>query len=565
MPGDADAIYHRRADGVGKTTFANLYLPDEAQQLEFVNADLIAKGLSPFDPDSVSMEAGKIALKRIRELIAQRTGFTWEMTMSGRTAAGWLREAREAGYVLKAYFLWVRHPETTISRIYQRVTEGGHNIPEETSRRRFFKTIQNFFEIYRIGQTGRQSPVTPYPNQNFLGLIDEVRISGVARSDTQMLFENQPIVASATATPAAEAAPTQPAPEKGKTSTREDKRSVEDGGNGRSNADNALIAGALVSIAGLLCWLVYVLRRLVFGGGTGAQTTALAKVVPADALQNAAAGFARGEESLISQAGYQSHHAQPRSNGSGSTTHFKQKTVIPVVEEVVVAERKEYETGAEPGFRGVMRRVGLEDLIQLECMNSKSTLLDIANEKLRGRIYIERGEIIHAVAGKLSGESALHKLLALRGGEFSLKPLEQPERRTIHGQWMQLLMEAAQLRDEETSFLTATEPKGFSFAPSTSTPEEIVAMATLLGEHPHVKELLVVAREGEVLYSSKCADVAGRATVCNDLLEAAKAVSTHLPLGDFHHVEIVNNQSRTVIQPAQGHHLLIGTPSDSPG
>ncbi len=136
-------------NGVGKTTFANRYLPDEARQLEFVNADLIAKGLSPFDPDSVSIEAGKIALKRIRELIGQRAGFTWETTMSGRTAVGWLREARETGYTLKAYFLWVRHPETTIGRIHQRVTEGGHNIPEETSRRRFFKTIQNFFEIYR--------------------------------------------------------------------------------------------------------------------------------------------------------------------------------------------------------------------------------------------------------------------------------------------------------------------------------------------------------------------------------------------------------------------------------
>ena len=136
-------------NGVGKTTFANRYLPDEARQLEFVNADLIAKGLSPFDPDSVSIEAGKIALKRMRELIAEKIGFTWETTMSGRTAAGWLREARETGYTLKAYFLWVRHPETTIGRIHQRVTEGGHNIPEETSRRRFFKTIQNFFEIYR--------------------------------------------------------------------------------------------------------------------------------------------------------------------------------------------------------------------------------------------------------------------------------------------------------------------------------------------------------------------------------------------------------------------------------
>jgi len=114
-----------------------------------VNADLIARGLSPYDPDSVSIEAGKIALKRIRELIAQRTGFTWETTMSGRTAVGWLREARESGYILKAYFLWVRHPETTISRIRQRVTEGGHNIAEDVSRRRFFKTIQNFFSIYR--------------------------------------------------------------------------------------------------------------------------------------------------------------------------------------------------------------------------------------------------------------------------------------------------------------------------------------------------------------------------------------------------------------------------------
>jgi predicted ABC-type ATPase len=73
-------------NGVGKTTFANRYLPDEAKQLEFVNADLIARGLSPCDPETVSMEAGKIALKRIRELIENRVGFTWETTMSGKTA-----------------------------------------------------------------------------------------------------------------------------------------------------------------------------------------------------------------------------------------------------------------------------------------------------------------------------------------------------------------------------------------------------------------------------------------------------------------------------------------------
>src|SRR2546422_416156 len=135
-------------NGVGKTTFADRYLPDEAKQLEFVNADLIARGLSPYDPDSVAMEAGKIALRRIRELIQHGIGFTWETTMSGKTAAVWLREAKEKGFALKAYFLWVREPEITIARIKQRVVEGGHNIEEEVSRRRFYKTIQNFFKIY---------------------------------------------------------------------------------------------------------------------------------------------------------------------------------------------------------------------------------------------------------------------------------------------------------------------------------------------------------------------------------------------------------------------------------
>ena len=135
-------------NGVGKTTFADRYLPDEAKQLEFVNSDLIARGLSPYDPESVGIEAGRIALKRIRELISHRIGFTWETTMSGKTAVVWLRQARKAGYVLKAYFIWVHSPEVAIVRIRQRVAEKGHNITEGVSRRRFFKTIQNFFGIY---------------------------------------------------------------------------------------------------------------------------------------------------------------------------------------------------------------------------------------------------------------------------------------------------------------------------------------------------------------------------------------------------------------------------------
>jgi predicted ABC-type ATPase len=136
-------------NGVGKTTFADRYLPQTIKQLEFVNADLIARGLSPYDPDAVSMEAGRLALGRIRHLIETRQSFTWETTMSGRTAVGWLQTAKDSGYRIKCYFLWVRDVETTLGRIRQRVHEGGHNIDREVSRRRFRKTIQNFFSIYR--------------------------------------------------------------------------------------------------------------------------------------------------------------------------------------------------------------------------------------------------------------------------------------------------------------------------------------------------------------------------------------------------------------------------------
>ncbi|MBI5385196.1 MAG: Zeta toxin family protein [Verrucomicrobia bacterium] len=136
-------------NGVGKTTFADFYLPEEAKQLEFVNADLIARGISPYDPNGGALEAGRYALSRIKHLIAQRQGFTWETTMSGISAAVWLKDAKAKGYIIKCYFLWVRDAEVTLARIRQRVLDGGHNIEPDVVRRRFFKTITNFFVTYR--------------------------------------------------------------------------------------------------------------------------------------------------------------------------------------------------------------------------------------------------------------------------------------------------------------------------------------------------------------------------------------------------------------------------------
>jgi len=176
-------------NGVGKTTFADRYLPQTIKQLEFVNADLIARGLSPYDPDSVAMEAGRIALARIRHLIENRQSFTWETTLSGRTAVGWLHGAKDGGYQIKCYFLWVREVETTLNRIRQRVHEGGHNIEADVSRRRFFKTIQNFFSIYRplcdtwklIANDGEAPRLLSVEKDGKLAIRDEKAVEKIIR------------------------------------------------------------------------------------------------------------------------------------------------------------------------------------------------------------------------------------------------------------------------------------------------------------------------------------------------------------------------------------------------
>ena len=103
------------------------------------------------------------------------------------------------------------------------------------------------------------------------------------------------------------------------------------------------------------------------------------------------------------------------------------------------------------GFQGLLRRVGLQDVIQMECLGRNSSILEIQNEQMRGRIYIENGSIIHGAVGNETGERALQQLLALAGGSFELLPFEPPPQRTIEGQWESLLMEAARVRDENAS------------------------------------------------------------------------------------------------------------------
>jgi CheY-like chemotaxis protein len=125
------------------------------------------------------------------------------------------------------------------------------------------------------------------------------------------------------------------------------------------------------------------------------------------------------------------------------------------------------------GFSGMLRQVGLPDVIQMECLARHSSILEVRNERLRGQIYIETGAIVHAAAGALSGDKAFYRLLSLTGGEFRLQPFRKPAERTVHGQWEFLLIEAARVHDEEATTLVskpdvAGQPAASAPAPDAS-------------------------------------------------------------------------------------------------
>ena len=136
-------------NGAGKTTFAEEYLPNEADCPVFINADLIAKGLSPFQPGAVAFRAGRLMLSQIHEQVRKAESFAFETTLSGRGYVRWIPRWQAQGYRIKLFFLRLPAPEMAIARVKQRVSEGGHDVPEEVIRRRFHSGWRNFEEVYR--------------------------------------------------------------------------------------------------------------------------------------------------------------------------------------------------------------------------------------------------------------------------------------------------------------------------------------------------------------------------------------------------------------------------------
>jgi len=135
-------------NGSGKTTFAREFLPDFVHCPNFVNADLIALGLAPFEPRTAAIKAGKLVLQQIHEYASKNVDFAFETTLSGKAYATLLKELKRNGYGIHLFFLWIPSPELAIARIKDRVAEGGHNVPAEDVRRRFIRGVYNLFSLY---------------------------------------------------------------------------------------------------------------------------------------------------------------------------------------------------------------------------------------------------------------------------------------------------------------------------------------------------------------------------------------------------------------------------------
>ena len=135
-------------NGAGKTTASYTILPEMLSCKEFVNADEIARGLSPFKPESVAIQAGKIMLERIQNLISNGIDFALETTLATRTHANVIRYAQASGYKVTLVFFWLNLPSLAVERVKMRVASGGHNVDEKTIRRRYDIGIKNLFSLY---------------------------------------------------------------------------------------------------------------------------------------------------------------------------------------------------------------------------------------------------------------------------------------------------------------------------------------------------------------------------------------------------------------------------------
>ena len=211
------------------------------------------------------------------------------------------------------------------------------------------------------------------------------------------------------------------------------------------------------------------------------------------------------------------------------------------------------------GFRGVMQ-VGLHDVLQMECLGRKSSVLGVSAGTRKGQIFIKDGAIIHAEYGQLQGEIALYGLLGLSGGEFRLLAYTEPSRRTISDQYEFLLMEAARLRDEGGS--SSLPQIGSLGSPDLHAALENAPPTEARGVR--IEETLLCSSAGEVLHQSKCESLEARLELFQKLEQQMMEASKGMPSGRFHRVSVDTIAHRLLIQIQPTYKLLVRSSLSAP-
>ena len=187
-------------NGAGKTTYARDFLPAEMRCHEFVNADLIAAGVSPFAPAQAGFEAGRIMIRRLRQLLAGREDFAFETTLSGYGYMPLLEKARAAGYRIRLDFLWIASLDVARERIRQRVRKGGHDIPDDVQQRRFAKGLRMLAEHYRplldewriYDNTGEEPRPVVSQKDGIVTVEDHARLAAIEAVNNLRIVETKP-------------------------------------------------------------------------------------------------------------------------------------------------------------------------------------------------------------------------------------------------------------------------------------------------------------------------------------------------------------------------------------
>ena len=214
----------------------------------------------------------------------------------------------------------------------------------------------------------------------------------------------------------------------------------------------------------------------------------------------------------------------------------------------------------EAGFRGVLRRVGLMDVIQMECLGRSSSILAITSPSASGNVYIKDGAIIHAEIDQEKGEKAFFHLLSLGSGDFRLNPYTDPPEQSIDAQWEYLLMEAARLRDEaEPEPAPESLPTQNGATASSAELQPLPAPPPSAPVRVRTEEFLICSQAGDVLHTWQCLNAEQRINFLEFLSQKARFLHSALPLGTFERVEFRQAEKRLLVHIAEDRGVLVRT------